>query len=444
MNLSENKFARVFTLCALYAAQGIPFGFVTYLLSSYLADNGYGTDTVAKLTAIATLPWVIKWIWGPLIDRYTYRPMGKRRPWILFAQFFMIITIAAMLLVPDITENLNLLFVLVFINNIFASMQDVSVDALAVELLEEKERGFVNGLMFGSASGGAAFSAIVLAYIMDIYGLRAAMAVQAGVLCLIMLLPLFLRERQGERFLPWTKGQPMGLDQQETTASFSQLLVHIKEAFSIRSAFMMILLAMVIKIAVELHGVVSIVYYIQEMGWTDIESSSIRGKIELFSLLGCFIGGFLADRIGHKRIAITATILFGISYVAFALMPELWANKLAVKVFFGAEGALYGALSVSFFAMCMDISLPVVAATQFTAYMSMSNLSATIGKWAASWFDKRMDYGQILIFWGIFQAVVITIILLFINPRQRMQMLENSKKEIDLNNNLKENQNEKK
>ena len=279
---------------------------------------------------------------------------------------------------------------------------------------------------------------------MDIYGLRAAMAVQAGVLCLIMLLPLFLRERQGERFLPWTKGQPMGLDQQETTASFSQLLVHIKEAFSIRSAFMMILLAMVIKIAVELHGVVSIVYYIQEMGWTDIESSSIRGKIELFSLLGCFIGGFLADRIGHKRIAITATILFGISYVAFALMPELWANKLAVKVFFGAEGALYGALSVSFFAMCMDISLPVVAATQFTAYMSMSNLSATIGKWAASWFDKRMDYGQILIFWGIFQAVVITIILLFINPRQRMQMLENSKKEIDLNNNLKENQNEKK
>jgi len=423
MNLSENKIARVITLCALYAAQGIPFGFVTYLLASYMADNGYGTDTVGKLTAISTLPWVIKWIWGPVIDRFTYRSMGRRRPWILFAQFFMVITIAAMLLVPDITKNLNLLFLLVFVNNVFASMQDVSVDALAVEMLAENERGLVNGLMFGSASGGAAFSGIVLAFVMGRYGLRAAMALQAGILCLIMLLPLFLLERKGEKLLPWTKGQAMGVDPDESNMTTRQLLTHIKKAFSIRSALTMILFAVCIKVAIELHGVVGTVYYIQQMGWSDIEFSNTRGKIELFSLLGCFIGGFLADRLGHKRIAFTATILFGISYIVFALMPDLWANRLAVKVFFGAEGALYGALSVCMFAMCMDISLPAVAGTQFTAYMAMSNLSATIGKYLADFFDTNMSYGQILIFWGLFQAVVVSAILIFIDPHQRKKMI---------------------
>lgn len=425
MNLSENKIARVVTLCALYAAQGIPFGFVTYLLASYMADNGYGTDTIGKLTAISTLPWVIKWIWGPVIDRFTYRSMGRRRPWILFAQFFMVITIAAMLLVPDITKNLNLLFALVFVNNVFASMQDVSVDALAIEMLAENERGLVNGLMFGSASGGAAFSGIVLAKVMGAYGLRMAMAVQAAVLFMIIMLPLLLRERHGEKLLPWTKGQPMGVDPDESNMTTRQLLIHIKKAFSIRSAIMMLVLAIFVKIAIELHGVVGTVYYIQQMGWTDIEFSNTRGKIELFSLLGCVIGGFLADRIGHKRIAITTTILFGISYIAFALMPDLWANRLAVKVFFGAEGALYGALSVSLFAMCMDISLPVVAATQFTAYMAMMNFSATIGKYLADFFDKNMSYGQILIFWGLFQAVVVSVILIFIDPHQRKEMIAN-------------------
>ncbi|MBN1456679.1 MAG: MFS transporter [Sedimentisphaerales bacterium] len=448
MNLSENKFARLFTLCAMYAAQGIPFGFVTRLLASYLVDEGgYDTAVVGKLTAIVTLPWVIKWIWGPVIDRYTYRPMGRRRPWILFAQLFMVITIAAMLLIPDVIKNINTLLVLVFINNVFASLQDVSVDALAVELLEEKERGLANGLMYGSASAGAAFSSIVLAHVKDSYGLRTAMAVQAAVLCLIMFLPLLLKERRGEKLLPWTKGKPMDLDKQETMASIFQFLVHLKAAFSIRSAFMMIFLALFIKVAVDLHGVVSIVYYIKEMGWTDVESSDIRGKVDFFALLGCFLGGFIADRLGHKKIAISATILFGASYIIFASIPSLWAIKMAVKIFFAVEGALYGALAVAFFAMCMDVSLPLVAGTQFTAYMSLSNLSSTLGCWMADWFYKRMDYGQILIFWGIFHIVVITIILLFINPRQRIQTLEDSKRELlvtDVNNNLKENQNEKK
>lgn len=424
MNLSENKFPRVITLCALYAAQGIPFGFVTYLLASYLAGAGYGTETVGKLTAVSTLPWVIKWIWGPMIDRYTGSAMGRRRPWILFAQFFIVVTIAAMLLLPDITSNMKLLFAMVFINNIFASMQDVSVDALAVELLAENERGLVNGLMFGSASAGAAFSGIVLAKVMGAYGLRAALVVQAGVLFLIMLLPLLLRERAGEKLLPWTKGRAMSANPEEGNVNVRQLLKHLKKAFSIRSAIMMVALAICVKIAVELHGVVGTVYYIQEMGWTDIEFSDTRGKIELFTLLGCVIGGFLADKLGHKRIAIASTILFGVSYIVFAMMPDMWANRLAVKVFFGAEGASYGALSVSLFAMCMDISLPVVAATQFTAYMAMMNFSATIGKYMADFFDAHMTYGQILIFWGIFQAVVVTAILLTIDPRQRSKLLE--------------------
>lgn len=423
MNLSDNRMARIFTLCALYMAQGIPFGFVTYLLAAYLSGKGLDIKVVSNLTALATLPWVIKWIWGPLIDRFTYRPMGRRRPWILFAQFFMVVTISAMIFIPDVTVNLKLLGFMVFIHNMFASLQDVSVDALAVELLEEKERGMMNGLMFGSASLGAAFSGYVLASVMGTWGLRTAMVVQACMLCVIMLFPLLLRERDGEKLLPWTKGKATGGDEQLLAKSTGELFRLLKKAFTIKSALIMVALALCVKIAIELHTAVCTIYYIQELGWTDQEFSKARGLIEIYTLGGCLLGGFLADRVGHKRIASATTVLFGVCYIVFGMNPEFWSNRIAVQIFFGAEGALFGALSVALFAMCMDLSWPVVAGTQFTAYMATMNLSATIGKKMAGWVYPAMDYGRILLFWGVFQIIVIVVLLWFIDPHETRNVL---------------------
>ena len=442
--LTENRFAKIFTMCMLYFAQGVPFGFVSYLLASYVADRGFSMDVVGNLTAMITIPWSIKFIWGPIIDRFTYRPMGKRRPWIIIAQFFMVVTMAVMVLLPDITANIKVLFALVFINNVFASMQDVSVDALAVEILEEKELGLANGLMFGSSAGGASFSGIVLAYIMDAWGMKGAICAQSLVLCVIMLLPIVFRERRGEKLLPWTKGKPMGTENQETVESAGMFFKYIRKAFSLRSAILMIFAALLMKIAVELNAIVGTVYYIQQQGWSDTEFSKTLGAIGIFSLAGCFIGGPLGDKFGHKRIAIISTVLFGVNYLWFATNTDLWINKTMVKVFFGLEAGLYGALSVCMFAMCMDICLPVVAGTQFTTYMAMSNLSATIGKKAANYFydlfsrhdimsylgisteglsKESIGYGGCLVFWGIFQAVVIGVLFLFIDAHERKKAM---------------------
>ena len=82
MTLQENRFPRIFTLCALYVAQGIPWGFVAITLVAWLADRGLQSSDVAQITVLSTLPWSFKWIWGPVIDRYGFAPMGRRRPWI--------------------------------------------------------------------------------------------------------------------------------------------------------------------------------------------------------------------------------------------------------------------------------------------------------------------------------------------------------------------------
>ena len=97
MTLQESKRLRQLTLCLLYLAQGIPWGFVVFTLSTFLTEQGLSPEQTGKLVAISILPWTFKWLWGPLIDGLGASPMGRRRPWILAAQAGMAGSILAML-----------------------------------------------------------------------------------------------------------------------------------------------------------------------------------------------------------------------------------------------------------------------------------------------------------------------------------------------------------
>jgi PAT family beta-lactamase induction signal transducer AmpG len=131
MNLSDSPKTKLGTLCALYVAQGIPWGFVVITLAAHittvLADQGKSdvevATAVANVIALSVLPWSLKFLWGPLIDRFNYPAMGKRRPWILVAQAMMALTIGAMIFIGDIASNIALLGTMVLIHNIFNSLQ---------------------------------------------------------------------------------------------------------------------------------------------------------------------------------------------------------------------------------------------------------------------------------------------------------------------------------
>ena len=81
MALADNRVQRISTLCALYLAQGIPWGFMDITLVNYLIDNDIKPGDAAKVASFILLPWAFKLIWAPLIDTVTIRSMGRRRSW---------------------------------------------------------------------------------------------------------------------------------------------------------------------------------------------------------------------------------------------------------------------------------------------------------------------------------------------------------------------------
>ena len=148
--MSENNSSRTITLCILYVAQGLPSGFANVAFVAFLVINGLAPAQGAILFATVYLPWTFKFIWGPVIDMVRFPRYGVRRPWILFAETGMILSLATLLFIPDLVASIELVTIMLFVHNLFASFQDVSVDALAVDILEPDEVATVNGLMFAS------------------------------------------------------------------------------------------------------------------------------------------------------------------------------------------------------------------------------------------------------------------------------------------------------
>ena len=138
MSLSTSPLLRIGTLCLLYVAQGIPYGFVVYTLAAYLAERGLGVDPISATLALAMIPWAFKWAFGPLVDRFTIPSMGRRRPWILLAQVGMIATILAIAAIPDPAVALGALGAILLLHNCFNALQDVAVDALAPEAVARR------------------------------------------------------------------------------------------------------------------------------------------------------------------------------------------------------------------------------------------------------------------------------------------------------------------
>ena len=87
ISLAENATLRYIIFIALYFSQGIPEGITLFVIPAWMAMNGKSAVEIASYSAIVLIPTSMKILLAPMIEKYTYLPMGRRRPWLLFGQF---------------------------------------------------------------------------------------------------------------------------------------------------------------------------------------------------------------------------------------------------------------------------------------------------------------------------------------------------------------------
>ena len=141
MVLSYNRLNRRVGLSFLYFIQGMPQGLIYFALLDWMASINFSISDIAIITSIASLPWMFKFIIGPFVDSYQFSQMGKRKPWIvgslilLSIAFFLSSNIISIQISP-LLIGLSLFFIM-----LCTSILDVATDGLAIDILEENERG---------------------------------------------------------------------------------------------------------------------------------------------------------------------------------------------------------------------------------------------------------------------------------------------------------------
>ena len=375
-------------LCLLYAVQGMSDKFVRVGLKNYLVTQGVSTAAIGGLIAAISWPWALKWVWGPILDRFSHSRMGRRRPWILLAGSGMCAMLALLLGVElatgRVAASIRLLAVMVLSVNLFAAMLDVAVDATAIELLPEGRRGLANGLMRAAMAIGSFLGGQVLGLLLINRGLATAVAAEIGILLVILVAPLLLRERSGDAMVS-LRAKPRAAESQASPHSARQVFAALARVMRIGSVQRGAAFAFLSLMA---HGVYLVVWPIflrTGLGWTPESLVLLEGGWAVpFEIGGALLGGVLASRAGAKRATVVSTLLMAAVWLAHAVVPLDQPRLLSLLYLL--DLACYGLLSVSMASLFMAMACTPIAATQFSVFMALLNLSQGAGSSLAGLF----------------------------------------------------------
>jgi MFS transporter, PAT family, beta-lactamase induction signal transducer AmpG len=410
--LSDSGLWRYIAFTVLYMAQGLPAGLMMVAIPAWLAKQGIGTAEIGAYLGIIGLPWSFKLVAGPIMDRFTFLSMGRRRPWVLVAQVGIVLSFWSMSTLTDPVHHLYWLAGLGFVINFFTAFQDVAVDGLAIEVLPSHQQARANGFMWGGKIIGFAISSSGGSLLLNHYGFDAAFLVISVGVMLIFLFPLFLRERPGERLLPWTKGQPSEYAMRLQAKDWRAIFRPLRQAMWLPTSRLMVLGFFLYAAGEGIMHAVFPVLFVQELGWSDTDYSQLIGTSRLVAgLAGMLLSAFVIERLGKVRTMLIAGILLVFAYLAMGFLTHLWTTPTTMMAFVFIKDLISVTITIAYLSTCMDLCWQRVAASQFAVFMALSNLGNTVGEALTGLLDAVLDYPQI--FFAIALVKVVALAFLY-------------------------------
>ncbi len=423
-SLSENTFLRYAHFIVLYLAQGIPEGMLFYGIPAWMAINGKTVAEIGSFVAAVGLPWSFKIVVAPMMDRFTYLPMGRKRPWVLFGQLGLIVSFILMAFVPDPLNNLSVFMAAGFCVSFFGSFQDVATDGMAVDIIPVNEQARANGFMWGSKIVGISASLALGTWLLNQYSFSMSVLSLSVCVGLIMLAPLLLRERAGEKLLPWTKGEVSPETEKMKLENWSLIFKSLYKVFSLRNSLLVAFVGFISQAGFNFIATLLPVFTVTELEWTNQEYSNFFATASLIGGIGgMLLGGILIDKFNKKTVMSIYFILLAIVAVVFVLLKFYWQQKWFVMGFMVVFQLLYVFSCIGIFAMAMQCCWKKISASQFTLFMTIGNFGRVVGAKFVGPLRNNFSWDYCIIFLAVMMIAAL-VIFQFINLKQQEKELE--------------------
>jgi PAT family beta-lactamase induction signal transducer AmpG len=364
--LSESAKVRYATGSMMYFAQGIPYGLLSIAVPAWLASQGVSAADIGTYLAVVILPWAFKLVTGPLMDRYQFPSMGRRRPWVLGAQLGLTLSLLALALVHDPVGQIGLLMVIGLVINSFAATQDVAVDGMSIDLTPTREQGRLNAFMsFGKAIGWAATSALSGVALVT-WGLSVTAFVAAGVAGVILIGMVFVHEQAGDKMFAWsgeeTDAKPAG------GSSFKQVFGGLNRVLWTRTSLVVMSIMLFDGLVTGYGQALMPIAAINLFGFTTPQWSQLVAVMGLLGAVVALALGPMIDRFGAKRMLLLTVSLVGVHAFLIAQTQHLWQDSTYVRVMLSIWILMLPVVMVCVIALAMTICESRMSATQFAVY----------------------------------------------------------------------------
>ncbi|MBP9679821.1 MAG: AmpG family muropeptide MFS transporter [Bacteriovorax sp.] len=351
---------RMFVVLILGFSSGLPLGLTSGTLQAWMKTENIDLGTIG-LFSLVGIPYTLKFIWSPLMDRYIPPLLGRRRGWILLSQIGLVITIIALgFSDPKLTPKYIAFFAVCVA--FFSASQDIAVDAYRAEILEEEELGagaslYIMGYRLAMIVSGAL--ALILADHLSwstVY-LIMALCMTVGII--------------GSIFGPEPKNNlpPKSLGE----AIYKPFVEFFKRAGAIEMLIFILIYKVDVAFAMALTTP-----FMMDLGFTKTDVGAVLKGVGMIATIGgTLLGGALLSKWKIKKSLWVFGILQALSGFSFFLLAKVGHSYPMMMAAICVENVCSGLATAAFTAFMMNLCDKRFTATQYallTSFMAITRI----------------------------------------------------------------------
>lgn len=349
-------------LIVLGFASGLPLFLTGSALQPWMKAEGVDLGTIG-LFSLVGLPYSLKFLWSPLLDRFVPPFMGRRRGWLVITQILLFIAIAALSLQKP-AQALQLLAVNAFIIAFFSATQDIAADAYRTDVLEKFEMG----------AGAAVF----------VLGYRIALLVTGSLAFILadrmpwptvyLLLSFLMILGVGASIFA-----PEPASDEIRPESFVDAVILPFQEFFQRNGFVQAGLILVFIIFYKFGDALlsnMSKLFLLDIKFTNTDIGALQGGIGLVAtIVGTLVGGSVISKIGINRSLWVFGGLQALSNLAYFILAQLGKNYQFLVITINIENFCGGLGTAAFLAFMMSLCNKRFSATQYALFSSLVAVS---------------------------------------------------------------------
>lgn len=363
-------------------SSGLPLMLTGSVLQVWMTRAGVNLGVIG-LYALVGLPYTLKFLWAPLVDRFTLRWLGRRRGWLLTAQLLLMTAIAALGFSHPSTQPWLVAAVAALVT-FFSASQDIVVDAYRREDLTDEELGLGSSLYIGGYRAGmllAGGGGLILA---DHISFKAIYLLMAAAMLVGVLTTLFAREPEVAVGVPRTLREAV--------------IAPFADYFHRPQALWILLFILLYKIGDTMASAMTTPFYLG-LGFTTTEIGTV---VKFFGtgavVAGGLIGGMAMLRLGINRALWVFGALQAVSTAGFAWLAVVGHSLVGLAGVIAFENLSGGMGTAAYMAYMAQLTNKKFTATQYALLSSLMGVPRVVASAPTGYLAEGLGWVGFFLF----------------------------------------------